>query len=143
VRCFLTDERGSTPLEFITVGVLLLVPLVYLVLTLGQVQSASFAAEGAVRQAVRVFVTSADITSARTGADIAMTDALADAHFTSNDAVSTLTCAPSPSACLQPNSWVTANTTVSVALPFIPHIFNLDKYARVSVSARATEVVPR
>ena len=49
---------GSASLEFITVGVLLLVPTVYLVLALSALESASFGVEGAARQATRVFVQS-------------------------------------------------------------------------------------
>ena len=139
----LSTERGSASLEFITAGLLLLVPLVYLVLTLAQLQAATFAAEGAARQAVRVFVTAATEKQAREQASIAVDDALADAHLPPEQARSTLTCTPLPRDCLTPQSWVTARTTIAVTLPLIPSLFNLDHYARVSVSAEATERVAR
>ena len=47
------DESGSASLEFITVGMLLLVPIVYLVLALSSLENASFGVEGAARQASR------------------------------------------------------------------------------------------
>ena len=40
----LGDDRGSAVVEFVTLGVLLLVPLVYLVLAMGRVQAATYAA---------------------------------------------------------------------------------------------------
>ncbi|MCA1943576.1 MAG: pilus assembly protein, partial [Yonghaparkia sp.] len=49
-------DRGSASLEFLVAGLLMLVPLVYLILTLGTIQSAALATEGAARQAARVFV---------------------------------------------------------------------------------------
>ena len=39
-------ERGSAALEFIVVGLLMLVPLVYLVVTLGLIQGQSLGVEG-------------------------------------------------------------------------------------------------
>ena len=42
-----SSDDGSASLEFITVGMILLVPLVYLVLALSAVQSGALAAEGA------------------------------------------------------------------------------------------------
>ena len=47
------SDDGSASLEFITVGVLLLVPLVYLVLVVSSLQAASLAVEGAAQQASR------------------------------------------------------------------------------------------
>ena len=139
----MASERGSASLEFVSAGVLLLVPLVYLVLTLAQLQAATFAAEGAVRQAARVFVTAPTENLARTYAAGAIEDALADANLTSSQAHSTVTCSPVPQDCLAPQSWVTTRTAIDVPLPFVPSIFNLDKYARVLISAEATERVAR
>ncbi len=47
-------ESGSAAVEFLAGSVLLLVPLAYLVLTLGSLQSAAFATEGAARGAALV-----------------------------------------------------------------------------------------
>ena len=55
-RATLRRDEGSASLEFITAGLILLLPMVYLILTLSQIQGGSFAVEGAARQAARVFV---------------------------------------------------------------------------------------
>ena len=72
------DERGSASLEFITVGLLLLLPVVYLVLTLAALQGASLAVEGATRQAARVFVQSGSLADAQAAAQTAIEVTLAD-----------------------------------------------------------------
>ncbi|RII97030.1 hypothetical protein DZF97_17400, partial [Clavibacter nebraskensis] len=59
------DDRGSAVLEFITAGVLLLVPLVYLVLAMSAIQGAALGTEGAARQAARVYVRADDDASGR------------------------------------------------------------------------------
>ena len=48
------NDEGSAALEFITVGVILLVPLAYLVITLGAVQETLLGAEAAARHTARV-----------------------------------------------------------------------------------------
>ena len=143
MRRWLIEERGSASLEFITAGLLLLVPLVYLVLTLALLQAATLAAEGAVRQAVRVFVTASTISQARAQAAAAIDDALTDLHLSPSQAKTAVTCTPQPRDCLAAQSWVTTRTTIAVPLPLIPSMFGLDKYARISISAEATERVAR
>ena len=56
----LAQEHGSASLEFLTVGIILLVPLVYLVLALAAIQAGALGVEGAARQAARVAVLAAD-----------------------------------------------------------------------------------
>ena len=55
-----SSEAGSASLEFLTVGVILLVPLVYLVLAMSAIQAGALAVEGAARQAARVAVQAID-----------------------------------------------------------------------------------
>ena len=47
------NQRGSAALEFILVGMLLLVPLVYLVVSLGLIQGQSLGAEAGARHIAR------------------------------------------------------------------------------------------
>ena len=51
-------DDGSAIVEFVYLAVLLMVPLVYLLVTVFQVQSAAFGATEAARQAARAYVTS-------------------------------------------------------------------------------------
>jgi len=68
------DDAGSASIEFLTAGMLLLVPIVYLVILVAAVQSAALATEGAARQAARVFVQAASVQSGEEGAARAITD---------------------------------------------------------------------
>ena len=51
-------------IEFIAAALLLILPVLYLVLVLGRLQAATFAAEGAAREAGRSFTTSPTLASA-------------------------------------------------------------------------------
>ena len=45
----MSDDAGNAIIEFLAVTVLLLIPILYLVLVLGRLQAATFAADGAAR----------------------------------------------------------------------------------------------
>jgi hypothetical protein len=135
------SERGSASLEFIAGGVLLLVPLIYLVLMCGRIQAASLAAEGIARQSVRVIVTAPTLAAAQARMTAAVRDGLGDFSFANRDASTAIACTPTPTNCLAPQSLVTVTTTIAVALPGVPSILGLDKFAKVSVSGSATQRV--
>src|SRR5690554_8129605 len=94
------DETGSASLEFITAGMLLLLPLVYLVLVMSAVQAGALAVEGAARQAARVFVQGENVTTATAQAQRAIEFALADYGLDVADASVAIHCAPTSSECL-------------------------------------------
>lgn len=58
------DDAGSSSLEFIAVGVIMLVPLLYLVIAVGSVQEQSLGVEAAARQAARAIASAPDIAAA-------------------------------------------------------------------------------
>src|SRR4051794_4155984 len=88
-------ESGSAAIEFLTVGLLLLVPLVYLVLTLGALQAASFAAEGVARQAARVYVLAPTDAEGRSRMAASVATGLADWHLPASALQLALDCEPS------------------------------------------------
>jgi hypothetical protein len=137
-----SDETGSASLEFITAGLLLLVPLVYLVLVVSSIQGATLAAEGAARQAARVFVTADSTSLATARAQQAIDFALADFHVPSENARVAVTCSE-PSSCLAGDSLVTVSINVAVPLPLVPAILGLDSLAVVPISSQATAHVSR
>nr|MBA2696160.1 pilus assembly protein [Actinomycetota bacterium] len=55
-----SGDGGSAVVEFVTIGVLMLVPVVYLVVAMAGVQAAAFATESAAREAARIVVTADD-----------------------------------------------------------------------------------
>lgn len=129
-----TRDDGSAAVEFLGAGVLLLVPFVYLVLTLAQLQAAAFAVEGASRQAALTAARAPDADTGRDRAEAAIAVALADFGVDTAAVTSTLRCVPD---CAEPGAVVTAVVSAEVAPPFLPDLRVLP------VQATAAIPVPR
>jgi hypothetical protein len=138
-----TDDTGSASLEFITAGLLLLVPIVYLILTLSAVQAAALAVDGAARQASRVYVQSSSPADARAAVERAVDVTLADYGLDAADAVVDIRCRPRATACLTRRGFVTVTIQTIVPLPLAPPFLDLGLPAGVPVAASATEQVSR
>lgn len=133
-------EEGSAALEVLVLGVLLLVPLVYLVLTLASLQGAAFAAEGAARQAARALtLAAADADSGRAGADDAVAVALADWKVPRRGASVAVTCRPAD--CTAARSEVVVRVRVAAPLPLLPPGLGLDAPGTIPVEAAAVQRV--
>jgi hypothetical protein len=134
------DDTGSAVIEFLTLGVLMLVPLVYLVITLGRIQAASFAVDGAAREAARIYV-GADSEATADSRAMAVTDlALRDQGFPSSARQGpTIRCSLSP--CLTPGGQVSVAVGVSVVLPGVPGVVDRFVSLHVIVRSRHTAVV--
>jgi len=143
MRAAARDDDGSASLEFITVGVLLLVPTVYLVLALSALESASFGIESAARQATRVFVQSESEGAAESAARTAIQVTLADYGLDAKNAEVAITCRPKPADCLTRRGYVTVTITTTVPLPLMPPVLQLHLPAGIPVQSVATEQVSR
>lgn len=132
-------DEGSAVVEFVAVTVILLVPLVYLVLVVGRLQAATFAAEGAAREAARVFVASDEPADAAPRAMTAAGIALDDQGLPDDPAeVLSIACS---AACLTPGSEVTVDVRLRVPLPFVPAFLRGAVPVEIPVAARRTAVV--
>ncbi|HEX4017379.1 MAG TPA: hypothetical protein VHX15_11645 [Frankiaceae bacterium] len=76
------DDEGSALIEFVGLAVLLLIPLVYLLLSVFLVQRAAFAVTQAAREAGRAYVTAPSTTAAATRAAYAARLALSSQGVT-------------------------------------------------------------
>jgi hypothetical protein len=139
----LLGDDGSASIEFITVGILMLVPTVYLVLALSSIQSASFAVEGAARQASRVFVQAETVAQAQAAASRAIAVTLADYGLDAADARVVITCRPDPADCLTRRGFVTVTITTVAPLPLFPAVLETDIPPGVPIDSVATEQVSR
>jgi Flp pilus assembly protein TadG len=137
------DERGSAALEFLTTGVILLVPLVYLILTMAQLQAGTLAAEGAARQAARVYVQSATPDAAITDAERTIEFALADYGVNPDATRIDVTCRPVASDCLTRRGFVTVTIEIAVPLPLAPAALGVSAPLSVPLRATATQQVSR
>ena len=113
--------------------------VVYLVLTVGSVQGASFAVVGAADQAAKVFVDSDSPEEAYARAEQAVGFTINDFGFAPEDAAVTINCA---GTCLEPGSSVTVAVDLRVPLPLIPTMPGLNTSA-ATVDSSATQLVER
>ncbi|MHC6230435.1 TadE/TadG family type IV pilus assembly protein [Arthrobacter sp. MMS24-T111] len=131
-------ERGSAVVEFTFLALLLMVPLVYFVITVGQVQGGSFAVVGAADQAAKVYVAQSDPVTAQAAAERAVSLALSD--FGHEPAQANMTTSCEPADCTAAGSAVTVTVSLSVPLPFLPFAEGLSV---TDVRASATQLVGR
>lgn len=133
------NDDGSAVVEFTFLGLLLLVPVIYLVLTVGALQGASFAVLGAADQAAKVFVESESAEGAAVRANRAVELAVSDFGFPPEAASVSISCGET---CLEPGSSVTVAVTLDVPLPLIPTMPGLNTSA-ATVDSTATQLVER
>jgi Flp pilus assembly protein TadG len=141
-RPALTGETGSASLEFITVGLILLVPLVYLVLAMSVLQGGAFAVEGAARQAARMYVQAPTAAEAEARAERAVLVSLADYGIDEDAAEVSIGC-EGGSVCLARRSVVTVTVRVQVTLPFVPAVLSRSHAGTIALQASATQTVSR
>jgi Flp pilus assembly protein TadG len=150
-RCWTTGEPGvgrmsddgSASLEFITAGMILLVPLVYLILAMSVVQGGALAVEGAARQAARVYVQAPDDAEGRARAARAVEFSLADYGIGAGGADVQIDCDDATTECLSRQAHVTVTVHISVGLPLVPDVLALQRAVSIPLQASATQTVSR
>ncbi|WP_207453314.1 hypothetical protein [Desertivibrio insolitus] len=138
-----SDDSGTASLEFVSVGVLLLVPVVYLVLVLAQVQAGALAVEGAARQAVRVYVQSSSPAEGSVAAQRALAFALDDHGLDASAARLGIACEARGDGCLRRAATVTVTVSTTVPLPLVPPVLDVETPLGVPLEAQATQQVSR
>ena len=135
----LRRDEGTASLEFLTVGILLLVPLVYLVLAVATIQAGALGVEGAARQAARVAVLGADNGASDAAVERAVRVMLDDYGI---DAASvSLTC--DRADCTEAGAHVNVAVRARVDLPLVPDVLTLSMIGSVPIEASATQTVSR
>jgi hypothetical protein len=130
-------DGGSAVVEFVTLGLLLLLPLIYLVLATGRVQAASFAVDSSARAAARAFVLASSDGEAHARARAAVRLGLRDQGF-DDERFGRLDVECSADPCLTPGARVVATVTVDVVLPGVPT--SVDGVVPVHVTVRSSQV---
>lgn len=114
LRHRLEDEQGNALVEFVVLAAALLIPTLYLVLTLGNVQAAAFAADTIARDAARIHATESDPDRAAARASRHMELVLEDHGLPPGDVVE-LSCSEDP--CATAGGVVTARVRIPVPVP--------------------------
>lgn len=111
------SEGGGATIEFIWLALILMVPLVYIVVSVFEVQRTSFGATAASRSAARAFVLAPDPVVAHHRAEAAARVTLED-HGVEGAQVE-IVCRP---GCHEPGSTVTVRISVRQSLPLAPSV---------------------
>jgi hypothetical protein len=128
-------ERGSAVLEFIVIGVGVMVPMVYVAQCVMTVQAAVFASTQAVREAGRAFSSASTPDEGRARGRAAARLAFADQGLDLPSGSLRITCSADP--CLTPGSAVDVQLAWSVPLPWVPASLGDRLPASVPISATA------
>ncbi|WP_426181885.1 TadE family protein [Microbacterium sp. TWP3-1-2b2] len=142
-RLWANDDEGSAALEFITVGVILLVPLAYLVITLGAIQESLLGVEAAARHTARVIGQSGDVGSAAANSDAVLASVIDEYGMDAASVEVSMSCTPAGAICPSAGATVIVTVSTHVSLPFVPPIFGLDQAASIPLEAAAAQKVSR
>ncbi|MEZ3161780.1 TadE family protein [Microbacterium sp. BWT-B31] len=137
------SERGSASLEFILVGLLMLVPLVYLVVTLGLVQGQSLGVEAGARHLARAVSTATDAADADARAERVLAS-IADEYGMDPSSIEVaIDCRPAGASCPHAGAMLHVTIAARIALPLAPPVLGLERFASIPVEASAVQKVSR
>jgi Flp pilus assembly protein TadG len=123
-------DGGNAMIEFVFLAVLLL----YVLLTVFQVQRAAYAANAATREAGRAFATADSDAEGYARAYAAAAVALADHGMTLAAGQPAIGCSAQP--CLTPGATLDVALDTEIPLPFLPRVLDGRAPASIGVSAR-------
>jgi Flp pilus assembly protein TadG len=133
------DESGSAVIELVWVGILLLVPLLWIVLSVFEVQSGAYGVTSAARAAGRAYALAPNDAEGRAAAEAAARQALVDQGLPADAPLSvTVSCTPYPTSCHSGTSVITVRVDSSVDL-LVPDVLG---GGRPSFALDATHTVP-
>lgn len=138
----LRAERGNALVEFVVLSAALLIPSLYLVLTLGNVQAAAFAADTISRDVARIHAMEQDPARAQQRAQAHTALILEDYGLASSD-VTEVSCSKDP--CATPGGTVGVQVRIPVPVPGLgmilgdvgpvsvgaSHLLEVDQYRQV------------
>jgi hypothetical protein len=133
------DQRGSALVEVSWLGILLVLPVLWIVMSVFQVQRGAFGVSAAARAAARAYALAPDDASgllrARTAARLALDDQ--GVHDVLPEV--RVSCTPYPGDCHQGTSVITVSVHSGVVLPMMPSVLG---GSRPSFALDATQTVP-
>ena len=132
------DDDGSAVVEVVWLGVLLLVPLLWIVLSVFEVQKGAFATSAAARAAGRAYALAPTDAEGKHRAEQAARQALADQGLSGAPLTVTVTCR-SAGSCHSGGAVITVRISSRVDLPLMPEVLGGDK---PSFALDATHTVP-
>jgi len=133
------DEAGSALVELSWLAIILLVPLIWIVISVFQVQQGAFATSAAARAAGRAYALAPDDATGRARAEAAVRQVLADQGTDGQQARVQVSCRAPGDNCHVGTSVITVRVDSAVNLPFFPSILGR---GAASFSLDASHTVP-
>lgn len=113
-------EEGTALVETVWLAILLLVPMLWIVLSVFEVQRGAFAVSSAARAAGRAYALAPSDAEGLRLARLAATLALEDQGLSEAPLTLRVTCRPRPTNCHSASSVITVTIGSRVDLPFLP-----------------------
>jgi len=133
------DEDGNAVVELFWLGILLLVPIVWILMSVFEVQRGAFGVSAAARAAARAYALAPSDASGLVRARTAARVALADQGLDDVTPDVRVRCTPYPGSCHQGSSVITVSVHSRVVLPMMPSVLGGN---RPSFALDATQTVP-
>ena len=138
IKTWASDDRGSATIEFLIAGVLLLVPIMYLVIALSTVQNGSLGAESTARFVARTLAAGDEVPPELVRDIVADSYGIDPATLDVN-----ISCTPATTQCPASGATIVVTVRSSVALPLMPAAFGIADHLAVPISGTATYRVER
>lgn len=116
------DERGSALIELTWLGILLLIPMLWIVMTVFEVQRGAFGVSAAARAAGRAYALAPSDAEGQRRAEQVARRALSDQGLDGAPLDVRVTCTPYPANCHTGTSVITVRIASRVDLPLVPQI---------------------
>jgi Flp pilus assembly protein TadG len=133
------DDRGSALVELCWLGILLLLPMLWVVMSVFEVQRGAFGVSAAARAAARAYALAPDDSTGLLRAREAARVALEDQGLHDVTPVVDVSCTPYPGDCHQGTSVITVSVHSRVVLPLMPTALGGN---RPSFALDASQTVP-
>ena len=133
------DETGSALVEFSWLAIILLVPLIWVVISVFEVQRGAFATSAAARAAGRAYALAPDDATGKARARAVVDHVLADQGSPGQEARVEITCDAPGDNCHVGTAVITVRVDSGVDLPFFPAIVGK---GAASFSLDASHTVP-
>ncbi|MBS4754704.1 hypothetical protein KG112_18000 [Nocardioides sp. zg-ZUI104] len=108
--------------EVVWLGIVLLLPLLWIVMSVFEVQRGSFGVSGAARAAARAYALAPNDVAGQERATAVARRALADQGLEEVPVAVTVTCTPYPRSCHSGTSVITVRVDSAVTLPLMPDV---------------------
>ncbi|WOF21698.1 TadE family protein [Microbacterium betulae] len=139
----LGDDAGSAAIEFLLAGIVMLVPLAYLVVVLGEVQEQTLGVEATARHAAHTLARTGGLDETFSRLPAVIGSVSAEYGIDPDEMDLSIVCTPARTTCPEAGASVSVTIGADVRLPFVPPLLGLDRFLAIPVEATSVQKVSR